>query len=151
MRGVVRELSNMWNCQSPVSISQSVSESVTIISARDASASENDQKVSHNMKQGQKIRAGVSPPPFSGNARKKTFFLHEGFPKFWCYLIWCHIFKSTLFCHLQWYSMIKFLCNRTNCASFRECDCPWDMVSSQWTWLEWVKKYPGYHNCESYS
>ena len=25
-------------------------------------------------KQGQKIRAGVSPPPFSGNAQKKTFF-----------------------------------------------------------------------------
>ena len=45
----------------------------------------NDQKVSNNMilmskykgkhggKKGQKIRAGVSPP-FSGNARKKTFF-----------------------------------------------------------------------------
>ena len=47
----------------------------------------NDQKVSNNMilmskykgkhggKKGQKIRAGVSPPPFSGNVRKKTFFL----------------------------------------------------------------------------
>ena len=46
----------------------------------------NDQKVSNNMilmskykgqhggeKKGQKFRAGVSPP-FSGNARKKTFF-----------------------------------------------------------------------------
>ena len=52
----------------------------------------NDQKVSHNMilmskykgqhggKKGQKIRAGVSPPPFSGNARKKTFFLSGGLP-----------------------------------------------------------------------
>ena len=28
----------------------------------------------------QKIRAGVSPPPFSGNARKKTFFLSEMLP-----------------------------------------------------------------------
>ena len=36
-RGVVRELSNMQNCQYPVSMS----ESVTLISARDASASEN--------------------------------------------------------------------------------------------------------------
>ena len=36
-RGVV---SNMRNCQSPVSMSQSVSESDTIISARDASTSE---------------------------------------------------------------------------------------------------------------
>ena len=46
----------------------------------------NDQKVSNNMilmskykgkhggKKGQKIRAGVSPPPLSGNAQKKTFF-----------------------------------------------------------------------------
>ena len=46
----------------------------------------NDQKVSLNMilmsnykgqhggKKGQQIWAGVSPPPFSGNARKKTFF-----------------------------------------------------------------------------
>ena len=45
-----------------------------------------DQKVSNNMilmskykgqhggKKGKKIRAGVSPPPFSGNARKKAFF-----------------------------------------------------------------------------
>ena len=53
----------------------------------------NDQKVSNNMllmskykgkhggKKGQKIRLG-SPPPFSGNARKKTFFFHEGFPKY---------------------------------------------------------------------
>ena len=52
----------------------------------------NYQKVSHNMilmskykgqhggKKGQKIRAGVSPPPFSGNARKKTFFLSGGLP-----------------------------------------------------------------------
>ena len=31
-------------------------------------------------KKGQKIRAGVSPPPFSGNAQKKTFFFREGFP-----------------------------------------------------------------------
>ena len=46
----------------------------------------NDQKVSNNMilmskykgkhggKKGKKIRAGVPPPPFSGNARKETFF-----------------------------------------------------------------------------
>ena len=40
-RGVVRELSNMQNCQSPVSMSQSVSEWHTIISARDVGASEN--------------------------------------------------------------------------------------------------------------
>ena len=52
----------------------------------------NDQKVSHNMilmskykgqhggKKGKKIRAGVSPPPFSGNVRKKTFFLSGGLP-----------------------------------------------------------------------
>ena len=31
-------------------------------------------------KQGQKIRAGVSPPPFSGNAQKKTFFFPGGLP-----------------------------------------------------------------------
>ena len=37
---MVRELSNMRNCQSPVSISESVSQPVTTISARDASASE---------------------------------------------------------------------------------------------------------------
>ena len=47
----------------------------------------NDQRVSHNMilmskykgqhggKKGKKIRARPPPPPFSGNARKKTFFL----------------------------------------------------------------------------
>ena len=52
----------------------------------------NDQKVSNNMilmskykgkhggKKGQKIRAGVSPPPFSGNAQKKTFFFSGGLP-----------------------------------------------------------------------
>ena len=28
-------------------------------------------------KQGQKIRAGVSPPPFLGNARKKTYFFYR--------------------------------------------------------------------------
>ena len=28
-----------------------------------------------------KIRQGLPPSPFSGNARKKTFFLQEGFPK----------------------------------------------------------------------
>ena len=51
----------------------------------------NDQKVLHNMilisnykgqhggKNGKKIRAGVSPP-FSGNPRKKTFFLTGGLP-----------------------------------------------------------------------
>ena len=34
------------------------------------------QNIRDNMveKKGQKIRAGVPPPPFSGNARKKTFF-----------------------------------------------------------------------------
>ena len=36
---VVQELSNMRNCQSPVSMSQSVSESHTNISARDAGSS----------------------------------------------------------------------------------------------------------------
>ena len=41
MSGVVRELSNMQNCQSPVSMSQWVSEWHTIISARDVGASEN--------------------------------------------------------------------------------------------------------------
>ena len=52
----------------------------------------NDQKVSNNMilmskykgkhggKKGQKIWAGAFPPPFSGNARKKKFFLQDGFP-----------------------------------------------------------------------
>ena len=52
----------------------------------------NDQKVSNNMilmwkykgkhggKKGKKIRAGVSPPPFSGNARKKKKKFQEGFP-----------------------------------------------------------------------
>ena len=29
-----------------------------------------------------------SPPPFSGNARKKTFFLQEGFPKLWLAMGW---------------------------------------------------------------
>jgi len=40
-RQMVTELLNMRNGQSPVSVCQSVSESVTMISARDASASEN--------------------------------------------------------------------------------------------------------------
>ena len=52
----------------------------------------NDQKVSNNIilmskykgkhggKKGQKIRAGVSPPPISGNAQKKTFFFSGGLP-----------------------------------------------------------------------
>ena len=38
---MVTELLNMRNGQSPVSVCQSVSESVTMIIARDASASEN--------------------------------------------------------------------------------------------------------------
>ena len=29
----------------------------------------------HGGKKGQQIRAGVPPPPFSGNARKKIFFI----------------------------------------------------------------------------
>ena len=37
-------------------------------------------KGQHGGKKGQKIRAGVSPPPISGNAQKKTFFFREGFP-----------------------------------------------------------------------
>ena len=37
-------------------------------------------KGKHGGKKGQKIRAGVSPP-FSGNARKKIFFLQEVLPK----------------------------------------------------------------------
>ena len=56
----------------------------------------NDQKVSNNMilmskykgkhggKKGQKIRAGVSPPPFPGNARKKTFFFTGWLPLCHC-------------------------------------------------------------------
>ena len=35
----------------------------------------------HFLKEGQKIRAWVDPPPYSGNARKKTFFLMDLFPK----------------------------------------------------------------------
>ena len=36
----------------------------------------------HFLKKGQKIRAGVDPsPPYSGNARKKTFFSIDVFPK----------------------------------------------------------------------
>ena len=53
----------------------------------------NDQKVSHNMilmskykgqhggKTGSKNSGRGLPPPFSGNAQKKTFFFREGFPK----------------------------------------------------------------------
>ena len=37
-------------------------------------------KGQHGGKKGQKIRAGVSPPPFLGNARKKTFFFSGGLP-----------------------------------------------------------------------
>ena len=52
----------------------------------------NDQKVSHNMilmskykgqhggKTGSTNSGRGLPPPFSGNARKKTFFSQEGFP-----------------------------------------------------------------------
>ena len=52
----------------------------------------NDQKVSHNMilmskykgqhggKTGSKNSGRGLPPPFSGNARKKTFFLSGGLP-----------------------------------------------------------------------
>ena len=52
----------------------------------------NDQKVSHNMilmskykgqhggKKGEKIRARPSPPPFSGNSRKKSIFVMGGVP-----------------------------------------------------------------------
>ena len=35
----------------------------------------------HFLKKGRKIRAWVDPPPHSGNARKKTFFFIEAFPK----------------------------------------------------------------------
>ena len=35
----------------------------------------------HFLKKGQKIRAWVDPPPHSGNARKKTFFFIDVFPK----------------------------------------------------------------------
>ena len=35
----------------------------------------------HFQKEGQKIRAWVDPPHHSGNARKKTFFFIEAFPK----------------------------------------------------------------------
>ena len=54
----------------------------------------NDQKVSYNMmilmskykgqhggKKGQKIPAGVSPPPFRAMPERKHFFLQDGFPK----------------------------------------------------------------------
>ena len=34
----------------------------------------------HFLKEGQKIRAWVEPPLYSGNARKKTFFFHWGLP-----------------------------------------------------------------------
>ena len=53
----------------------------------------NEQKVSHNMilmsrykgqlhggKRVKKFGQGAPPPPFSGNAQKKTFFFREGFP-----------------------------------------------------------------------
>ena len=52
----------------------------------------NDQEVSNNMilmskykgkhsgKKGQKIRAGVPPPPFRAMPERKHFFLQEGFP-----------------------------------------------------------------------
>ena len=37
----------------------------------------------HFLKEGQQFRAWVDPsPPHSGNARKKTFFLIEAFPKY---------------------------------------------------------------------
>ena len=59
-RWVVRELSNMQNCQSPVSIT----ESVTIISARDASASENTTQWSNKT-----IRVcGDAPTPLYTNS-----------------------------------------------------------------------------------
>ena len=32
-------------------------------------------------KQGQKIRAGVSPPPFRAMPKRKHFFFREGFPE----------------------------------------------------------------------
>ena len=35
-------------------------------------------------KGGQKVRAWVDPPPHSGNARKKTFFSIDVFPKCAC-------------------------------------------------------------------
>ena len=39
----------------------------------------------HFLKKGQKIRAWVDPPPpLSGNARKKTFFCVDVFPKDEC-------------------------------------------------------------------
>ena len=33
------------------------------------------------LERGPKIRAWVDPPPYSGNARKKTFFFIDAFPK----------------------------------------------------------------------
>ena len=59
-RGVVRELSNMRNCQFPVSMS----ESVTTISARDASASENgiDHPPAANLPQKVKQQREQSEP-----------------------------------------------------------------------------------------
>ena len=34
----------------------------------------------HFLKEGRKVWAGVDPPPHSGNARKKTFFLIDVVP-----------------------------------------------------------------------
>ena len=36
----------------------------------------------HFLKEGQKIRAWVDPPPHSGNARKKTLFSIDVFPNY---------------------------------------------------------------------
>ena len=43
----------------------------------------------HFLKEGQKIWAGVDPPPpHGGNARKKTFFLIDAFPKLLIFSLW---------------------------------------------------------------
>ena len=40
-------------------------------------------KGQHGGKKGKQIRARPSPPPFSGNARKKSIFLMGGVPLLW--------------------------------------------------------------------
>ena len=49
----------------------------------------------HFLKEGQKIRAWVDPPPYSGNARKKTFFSIDVFPNQWGEKSWCQLDQVT--------------------------------------------------------
>ena len=82
-------------------------------------------------KQGQKIRAGVSPPPFSGNAQKKTFFFQEGFP--YLQFAFNDLSLLLLFSRTVWNSEFQMLSpHNLEILSFAVATCLSRVVSHFW-------------------